>query len=71
MSTAPTGSTPAQTIAAGYSVDGQALELGRQPLERSDQPGKIYANGGATTVWVDFPQQRSVPLPPGLRALCD
>ncbi len=40
-------------------------------MERSDQPGKIYANGGATTVWVDFPKQRSVPLPPEVRALLD
>jgi acyl-CoA thioester hydrolase len=38
-------------------------------LERTDQPGVIYANGGATTVWIDFPQQKSVPLPDWLRAL--
>ena len=38
-------------------------------LERVDQPGKVYANGGATTVWVDFPQQKSIPLPDWLRAL--
>ena len=38
-------------------------------LERTDQPGVIYANGGATTVWIDFPRQKSVPLPDWLRAL--
>ena len=38
-------------------------------LERIDQPGKVYANGGATTVWVDFPNQKSVPLPDAVRAL--
>jgi len=32
-------------------------------MERSDQPGVIYAAGGATTVWVDFPAGRSAPLP--------
>lgn len=32
-------------------------------LERSDQPGVIYAAGGATTVWMDFPAQKSAPLP--------
>ena len=38
-------------------------------LERTDQPGVIYASGGATTVWVNFKQQKSVPLPEWLRAL--
>lgn len=32
-------------------------------LERTDQPGVLYANGGATIVWIDFPQQKSVALP--------
>lgn len=40
-------------------------------LERSDQPGKVYAAGGAKLVWVDFPKQKSVPLPERLRALAD
>jgi len=38
-------------------------------LERTDEPGVVYANGGATTVWVDFPRQKAVPLPDWLRAL--
>ncbi len=38
-------------------------------LERSDAPGVIYASGGAKTVWVNFPKQKSVPLPDWLRAL--
>jgi acyl-CoA thioester hydrolase len=37
-------------------------------LERTDEPGVIYAAGGATTVWIDFPQKKSVPLPDWLRA---
>ncbi len=32
-------------------------------LERADRPGVVCANGGATTVWVDFRAQKSVPLP--------
>lgn len=40
-------------------------------LERSDDPGVIYANGGATTVWLDFPAKRTLPLPPALRALLE
>jgi acyl-CoA thioester hydrolase len=40
-------------------------------LERTDQPGKIYAAGGATTVWLDFPKKQPLPLPAWLRALFD
>ena len=29
----------------------------------------IYAAGGAKTVWVDFPAQKSMPLPDEIRAL--
>jgi acyl-CoA thioester hydrolase len=36
-------------------------------LERTDEPGVLYATGGATTVWIDFPKQKSVPLPDWLR----
>jgi len=38
-------------------------------LERSDQPGVIYAEGGSKTVWTDFKAQKSVPMPDWLRAL--
>ena len=38
-------------------------------MERDDQPGTIYAAGGATTIWVDFPKQKAEPLPAWLRAL--
>ncbi|MGA0608728.1 acyl-CoA thioesterase [Caldimonas sp. KR1-144] len=37
-------------------------------LERTDRPGEVYAEGGAKLVWVDFPKQKSVPLPEWLRA---
>jgi acyl-CoA thioester hydrolase len=29
----------------------------------------IYAAGGATAIWVDFPLQKAVPLPDEVRAL--
>jgi acyl-CoA thioester hydrolase len=32
-------------------------------MERADSPGVIYAAGGATTMWVNFPAQKSAPLP--------
>ncbi len=36
-------------------------------MERPDEPGVIYASGGATTVWVNFPTQKSMPLPDWVR----
>ncbi|NDF45727.1 MAG: acyl-CoA thioesterase [Betaproteobacteria bacterium] len=38
-------------------------------MERADQPGVIYAAGGATTIWVDFPNQKAVDLPDWMRAV--
>ena len=38
-------------------------------MERSDNPGEIYAAGGATTVWVNYKEQKSKPLPEWLRAV--
>jgi acyl-CoA thioester hydrolase len=38
-------------------------------LERTDEPGVIYASGGAKTVWVNYAQAKSVPLPEGVRQL--
>ena len=32
-------------------------------LERSDEPGVLYATGGATTVWLNIPQGKAVPMP--------
>ena len=38
-------------------------------MELVDQPGVIYAAGGATTIWVDFPNQKAKTLPDRLRSL--
>jgi acyl-CoA thioester hydrolase len=38
-------------------------------LERTDQPGVVFAAGGATTIWVNFPNQKAVALPDWVRAL--
>jgi acyl-CoA thioester hydrolase len=52
-----------------------AAHLGRSSfdsfttMERTDRPGVISAAGGATVVWVNFPQQKSMPLPDRLRDL--
>jgi acyl-CoA thioester hydrolase len=37
-------------------------------LERVGEPGTLYATGGATTVWIDFPAKLSLPLPDAVRA---
>jgi acyl-CoA thioester hydrolase len=33
------------------------------------QPGAVHAEAGAKIVWVDFPAEKSVPLPDAIRAL--
>jgi acyl-CoA thioester hydrolase len=38
-------------------------------LSRADDPDVIYAEGGATTIWVDFPSQKAVAMPDWIRAL--
>jgi acyl-CoA thioester hydrolase len=38
-------------------------------IERTDQPGVVYAAGGATTIWVDFPSQKATTMPDWLRAI--
>lgn len=36
-------------------------------MERPDDPGVVYAAGGATTVWVNYAAQKSAPLPDWMR----
>lgn len=36
-------------------------------MERSDEPGAVWAEGGARMVWIDFATNQSLPLPPELR----
>lgn len=36
-------------------------------LEMVDDPGVMYAAGGATAIWVDFPRQKAIELPQWLR----
>jgi acyl-CoA thioester hydrolase len=38
-------------------------------MERAEAPGLVHAAGGATTMWVDFPRQKAMPLPDWLRDL--
>ena len=36
-------------------------------LERRDEPGVLYASGGAKTVWVNYREEKSVALPARVR----
>lgn len=38
-------------------------------MELVDKPGVIYAAGGATTIWVDFPNQKALDLPEWMREI--
>jgi len=38
-------------------------------LERTDEPGVLYATGGAKTVWVNYKQEKAVRVPEAIRAL--
>jgi acyl-CoA thioester hydrolase len=40
-------------------------------LERSDEPGVLYAEGGAKTVWTDYAAKKSMPMPDWFRVLLD
>jgi len=38
-------------------------------IERTDEPGVVYAEGGARMVWTDFAAKKSLPMPDWFRAL--
>ena len=40
-----------------------------QEIRRIDQPNVLAAEGGAKVVWVNFPSEKSVPLPESIRGL--
>ena len=61
---------PGDVLAKHYVAQpGRASFLTYITLERTDQPGVIYASGGAKTVWINFPKQKSVALPDFVRRL--
>lgn len=36
-------------------------------IERTDEPGVVYAEGGARAVWTDYAARKSVPMPDWFR----
>jgi acyl-CoA thioester hydrolase len=61
---------PGDVLVKMYTSDpGRTTFESWATMERIDQPGLIYAAGGATTIWVDFPTGKAVALPQWLREL--
>ena len=61
---------PGEVIAKHYVANvGRTSFDTYMTLERTDQPGVVYTEGGARCVWVDFPKQKSTPMPDWVRAL--
>ena len=59
---------PGDIVVKMYASDpGRSSFESWATIERTDDPGVVYASGGATTVWVDFPAQKSVPIPDWFR----
>ncbi|MBE7940337.1 MULTISPECIES: thioesterase family protein [Ramlibacter] len=63
---------PGEVLAKMYVSDcGRSSFETWATLEKADAPGVIHASGGATTVWVDFPKQKSMPIPDWLREIVE
>ena len=63
---------PGDVLAKHYVSDpGRSSFMAWVTLERTDEPGVLYATGGAKTVWMNYRQGRSVRLPDALRALIE
>jgi len=63
---------PGEVLATLYVSDaGRSSFESWCTLSRTDDPGTVYASGGATTVWVNFPLQKSAPMPPAMRQVIE
>jgi acyl-CoA thioester hydrolase len=59
---------PCDVIATMYVSDaGRSSFESWCTLAPANDPGTLYAAGGATTVWVNFPLQKSAPMPEVMR----
>jgi acyl-CoA thioester hydrolase len=63
---------PGEILAKMYVSDaGRSSFESWATLTRTDDPGTLYASGGATTVWIDYAKQKSVPLPDWVRKVIE
>ena len=61
---------PGNVIAKMYVSDpGRTTFESWCTLSRADDPNVVYAEGGATTIWVDFPSQKAVTMPEWMRTV--
>ena len=61
---------PGEILARMYVSDpGRSSFESWVTLTRTDDPDTLYASGGATTVWIDYAKQKSVPLPDWVRSV--
>lgn len=60
---------PGEVIIRSYvgAVGNSSFDMYHELL-RTDDSNTVYANGGETMVWIDFPRQKSLPIPDALRA---
>jgi len=59
---------PGDVLARMYTSDAARTTFETwTTLELVGEPGVIYAAGGATAIWVDFPKQKAIDLPQWLR----
>jgi len=59
---------PGTVIAKSYvgAIGRSSFDLYHELL-RTDGGETVFANAGATMVWLNFPQQKTLPLPEGMR----
>jgi acyl-CoA thioester hydrolase len=61
---------PGQVLMKMYTSDAARTTFETwMTLENADQPGVVMAEGGATTIWVDFAQKKAATLPDAIRQL--
>lgn len=60
---------PGDVLVKSYvgTIGRSSFDMYHELLRTDDTSATVYANGGATLVWLDFPQQKSQPMPQGLR----
>ncbi|MFZ2308162.1 MAG: acyl-CoA thioesterase [Rhodoferax sp.] len=60
---------PGEVLVRSYvgAIGRSSFDMYHELLRTDDPSGTVYANGGATLVWLDFPKQKSLPMPDGLR----
>ena len=61
---------PGDVLAKHYISDpGRTSFMAWITLERTDEPGVLYATGGAKTVWVNYKKEKAVRVPEAIGKL--